>query len=507
MSRGVPCRTRRTTEREVSVTRNGARPSAGGRSLLRAPLLAAALLSSACAGGGLRPLKALEGEFATKITEEDLAERLDRFSELYAQTIIEGVRGVVQGETDTARIRAALVWQMQSIRTCRNAVLASDPQVAFTDVWVLCVQQRAFLETSPFVAESGDHGKALLEGAKRLEAEIQTIGSGFLTQEQLGRARKEVESFAAAFPIRDGFARAAPLPSTAGAGAEARFGWVTSIPMAPFRFVTGIDEGAAAIRHFSSVADRFARRIDNLPQETMWEAQLLLFDVEQRPAVQRTVASLESASEAGTSLAASADRFARTVETLPADLRRELDAALATIDSRQQELRTTIDEVRAALSDARDVAEKSGAVVRDAKSAGEGFDKTAASVGEAAKSLESAVKAYQAMMLSVHPPDAPEKPKEPGGRPFDVLEWKATADSIAAAAAELRGALTEFRTTATDEAVAARAVAAGKAARAEAEAAIDHAFVRALELLAAVALVVVGLRFVRPRPGAGAAKS
>ncbi len=475
----------------------------------RSVLLVAALVLPGCGSSGFRPLRALDGEATTRITEEELSERLDRFSEFYAQSITEGVRAVSEGDQDPVLRREALVWQIQSIRTCRNSVLAVDPQVAFTDVWALCVQQREFVTSEAFATRFGARGKPLVGASKAIEAEIALIGASFLKPAELEHARTDVEAFARANPIRDGFARAAPLPSTAGTSAAQQLSWVTAVPMAPFRFVTGIDEGAAAIRHFAGVAERFSRRIDSLPQETLWEMQLLLYDVEQLSAVQRTVGSLESAARTGESFAvtarefeATADRLATTAADMPAQLRKQADALLADIDARQGELRKTLEVVRAALADAQGLADRSDAAIRDATAAGEGFDATAKSVGEAARSLEGAVQAYQAMMREIHPPGAPEKPRDPGERPFDILDWQHTADSIAKAAAELRGVLGEIRTVATDKSVAASAAAVAANARAEADATIDHAFVRALQLAAAIAVLVVVLRFVRPRRAA-----
>ncbi len=493
------------------------RPPAAQPRICCAPLRAALLVATAalagapgCRNAPINPLREIEADGAARITEEELSERLDRFAEMYAQTIAEGVRALSALDGDPAVRREALVWQIQSIRTCRNSVLAPDPQVAFIDVWVLCVQQREFFATQTFAQRFGDRAKPLIDAARNLEAEIATIGAGFLRPAELARARESVEAFARQFPIRDGFARAAPLPSTAGTTATQQLTWLTTIPMAPFRFVTGIDEGAAAVRHFASVADRFARRIDVLPQETLWEVQLLLHDLEQQSAVQRTVASVESAARTGESVAATARDFqttaanlAETVRALPADVRREADDLLAAIDARQSELRTTIAEVRKAVAETRELTDRAGTVVAEAKAAGAGFDATAKSTADAARALESAIGAYRTMMLEIHPPrpaGAPSAiPSDPSAKRFDVMEWKQTADSITAAVAELRRALADVEDASKSDRLGARAADAASAARAEAEAVIDHAFVRAIQLTAVIAALVVILRIVRPR--------
>lgn len=492
-------------------------PHAADRTRLRGTLAGAMLLAAAVLGGAagcrnapINPLREIEAEGAARITEEELSERLDRFAEMYAQTIAEGVRALSALDGDPAVRREALVWQIQSIRTCRNSVLAPDPQVAFIDVWVLCVQQREFFATQSFSQRFGDRAKPLIDAARNLESEIAAIGAGFLRPAELARARESVEAFARQFPIRDGFARAAPLPSTAGTTATQQLTWLTTIPMAPFRFVTGIDEGAAAVRHFASVADRFSRRIDVLPQETLWEVQLLLHDLEQQSAVQRTVASVESAARTGESVAATAREFqttaanlAETVRALPADVRKEADTLLAAIDARQTELRATIAEVRKAVADTRELTDRAGAVVADAKAAGAGFDATAKSTADAARALEGAIGAYRTMMLEVHPPkpagSRATDPADPAAKRFDVMEWKQTADSITAAVAELRRALADVEEASKSDHLGARAADAASAARAEAEAVIDHAFVRALQLAAAIAALVLILRLARPR--------
>jgi hypothetical protein len=248
--------------------------------------------------------------------------------------------------------------------------------------------------------------------------------------------------------------------------------------MAPFKMFSGIDEGAAAIRDFSAVADRFARRVDQIPQETAWELQLILHDTENGAAAQRTLTSLEEFSAASTSVAATAKDF-------PGEVRRTVDAAFASLDERHARLDASIRSAEAVMARAEEALRSAEKPLADAAA-------TAKGIGEAGESWKGTIDAYHAMVADLYPPKDAAAPAERPGRPFDIREYERTAVELAGTARELRGTIDSLRgllkeadTDATADRLARVARDSAAAARAEGEALADHVFVRALQFAAA----------------------
>ena len=260
-------------------------------------------------------------------------------------------------------------------------------------------------------------------------------------------------------------------------------------------------------RRFSGVTERFARRFESLPQESIWEMQLMLHDLEQRPVVQTNTASLATFADSSARLATSSERLATTAESLPEDVRAELDQALDSIDLRQAELQRTLEQARATLSDASSVVDQADALVADVDGMTASLDRTASGLATAGESWEGAVRAYHEMVADLYPPgEEPETPPDPDGKPFDILDWAKTAEEIGGAAGELRGAITELHELLASDALDTGAnrveTAAKKATDAAAESAVDvvdHAAWRGLQLLIAAFVLALVYRFVSGR--------
>jgi len=291
--------------------------------------------------GGVTSL--VKSEETPQLSQEEFGQHLDVYSDYFAAAIGTAARELALSSSDPQEQRSALAWRLQSVRTVRNAILVEEPQLGFLDVWVFCVQQREYMETAG-IDRFGEGGEVALSAARDVERKIAEVGALFLVPAQLEEAREDVETFAAEHPLQGKFARAASLPSSAPTSERGDLNWVLAVPMSPFKVFSGLDEGAAAVRHFSNVTERFARRFDNLPQETVWELQLLMMDIEQRPMVQRNTESFASFAESVGRLVETSDELAATARGLPADVREEVQTVIDQLDTKQADLRLTIDK-------------------------------------------------------------------------------------------------------------------------------------------------------------------
>ena len=105
--------------------------------------------------------------------------------------------------------------------------------------------------------------------------------------------------------------------------------WVVGVPLSPVRALEGVGSGAAAIHDFNDTALRFSRVVEGIPVQLRWQAELLLYDVEDRESLSNALASLDTISQ-------SARLASEAVAKLPADLHSLLEDSERTLERLQK---------------------------------------------------------------------------------------------------------------------------------------------------------------------------
>ena len=95
---------------------------------------------------------------------------------------------------------------------------------------------------------------------------VSTAYSCGRTEEVFEENRKQVYSFARANPIRASFSNTIVFSTTLPEGKTSPFASLTSIPLAPFRAIEGVDRTATAVNRFSDKAARFTDVVEELPE-------------------------------------------------------------------------------------------------------------------------------------------------------------------------------------------------------------------------------------------------
>jgi hypothetical protein len=180
--------------------------------------------------------------------------------------------------------------------------------------------------------------------------------------------------------------------------------WVLSVPMAPFRALSGVSDTAQAIHRFSDTGRYFADTVALLPQVTRWQLELALYGLDDQETIRELVARWGTMAE-------SAQEFVDATGRLPQALREQAAQLLAETGAEQEELRTTLAELTTA----------------------------AAQIGAAGSAWASTLEEIRALQ---GPSDGVagggQGADAPPGRPFDIREYESTAQQIKEAAAELR---------------------------------------------------------------------
>ncbi len=376
---------------------------------------------------------------ATSMTEGELRSRIDTFADRFARSMQGAADEVAFLTEDPTVRREALLWKMNVIGECREAAGRPDPRGALSDCWTLCAQLERYFaggaeERHAFWGQQGALDVAL-RATEEMGSDVEEIALHWLGRERFERASAQIDAFAAANPMSGRFGRRS-YDRPAAAGREfPRVDAIVSAGLAPFNVVGGIDRTAESIREFSDVADRFTKVVEGLPERSRWEAQLALYDFEERPTV---IATRRAAEE----LSASANVLAETARALPEELRGTLAGSFDDVEATSRSLRETAAAVdrtattaRGLVADVETALERSERVVRAAEAASE-------SVARAGAAWEGTIRAVDELRGDERP-----ESESSGG---DASEYAPealgdAADRIGAAAAELRAGLVELR--------------------------------------------------------------
>ena len=391
------------------------------------------------------------------ITEEELRQSLASFSARFA-SVVGNAGGLIRDETSDPLIqRRVLLWEIQLVPLVQEAAFLPDPQEAFVAVNGVVVMQRRYLTEGDGANVFGPQQPLAVEAARQLEDEFYEIARLFLSEEEVAKLREDVETYSAGRVIsgRD-FTVANMQRQTREVRESGRLDWIINVPMSPFRALEGVGSGAAAIHDFNDTALRFSRIVEGLPQQMRWQTALLLYDVESRETLARTLAALDSFAE-------SAGRLAAVAESLPADLEGLLGGSQGLLAEANQTLATAqrlVEPLRA----------------------------TAEQVNQAGAS-------WGAILERDGEPD-------PDARPFDIREVESTARGIGEAAVELRGLTEELGALLESPGVDTTLVgvtSAVSSAESGGRSVVDHAAWRGLQLLLAAFVLLLAYRLVVSR--------
>ena len=386
-----------------------------------------------------------------------LAKDLRRFSRAFGATIA-GVTSTIAANTTDRTIRElTLEAKIQLIPTMYSVVAVVDPRQAFIEAWVVCVQTRLLLTRGRGKEIFADQQHLIVDAIERMEQLLREIGVEHFGEELIEKAAPLVEKHAAENPISERF-------DVATGGAEERAWWggavstVMSVPMAPFRGLSGVGDAPSAINEFSLTASHFTDVVRQLPTLARWQLELLLFEIDSLQSVVEARQGLDRASRG-------IESFSKTAETLPADIRRELEATIEAAEKSQEGFRSTLQE-------ARTTAETVKATVKDADEVSKSIQEAGLKLTETAEAWEAALKTASEGLLiyeRIASPEGEEVVVEEEG-PSDIENITQLAVEFRKAAVELRALLEDLEAGKLDNALDE----AGKAADTSVERVVDR---------------------------------
>jgi predicted transcriptional regulator len=451
-------------------------------------LLVLALLATSCAGRFRSRGAAPVSEIPSPIigSPESLNEDLSDFVEFAEEKIANTSYAISEGASVEAR-RAAILWKLRMVDRYQKAFDRNNPGRSLTEMWLVSVRTLAYLRDGEGRQLFGPRqGEAVTASHEILRA-IERLVQVYIDREAQSDLKRQVEHLAAATPMRQGFIE----PRLDDASRSSEFSFVNTLlraPLAPIRAVGSAGKEVSGLSTLENLVARISETIEDFPEELRWQTELLLIEVERSDMVTSALASLERFTQSG-------ERLALMAESLPEEARVFWQQALDDLEQRNSELQASLSEARALAEQGRLFAEQSESALRESRLALIELERASESLIVMANALGDAAEIIKPLVVR-------EGGDREGG--VGIEDYRMAAESVADAAIEVRGTVeaiaalvTGIQTTDLARLVQDPTGVAFDRARLESQALVDRIFLRGVQFLGLLALLLIGWELLR----------
>ena len=216
--------------------------------------LVTTLFLSACAGWPPFRTQSASPPYTEQELHEDLAAYVARFT-----SVVAGVSEEIEDLSGSRRVRrSTLIWRLRMIPLAQELAFGDDPQESYVVSLGLAFTLRNYLTEGDGRELFGEHQPIAVEAARTVESFARDIGPRFLDEEQMAALVESLEELAREHPIRgrDFNVEAAQTAIAEIESGGAGLGWVTGIPMSPFRALEGVGTAGTAMLEINRTAAR-----------------------------------------------------------------------------------------------------------------------------------------------------------------------------------------------------------------------------------------------------------
>lgn len=322
-------------------------------------------------------------------------------------------------------------WRTFMLREADEVTHVEDDAVqTLADLWSLCVRvERSMRSGDTNGGRFGAAQEQIHATMTDLVGRVDVVARDILTRESYERLAEQITAHAEANPLPTIQAEADAQPFHAAEGVNN----VLNAVAAPFRMVgRAVGGGREGFVEATNPTYRLSQSIDRAPQNIREQAEELVDELLADPRVQNIIDAL-------TRFSTSAETLSQAAARLPDDLIRVLEET----EARQPELRQTLTELRETLTAGHEMIAEAGSITADVKAtvtAGEATATAFRELVESSRALVAEVREMQAEQAA----RATSQPAEPG-KPFDITDYRATAEALTQTTTELRGLVSDVR--------------------------------------------------------------
>lgn len=388
------------------------------------------------------------------VTVRSLQLEVMRFADNYA-AIVARASDDFNAQAASPEVRlAATKWKLEQATAAYIDASGPNPVINALDMVVLATASRMVMDDNVTRRDLGEAAAPLLETHRKLETNSWSLVSSVLKPEQQVELRELILEWrrnnpnqrnVAGLRFREFLSALGKTPQRASTSPTSLFGLLFLDPMA------SMDPTTAAIEETRNTAERAMYYTQRMPTLLNWQIELLAYEMAVQPEARQLLSDTRQ-------FAKSSEAFAKTAEQFPKLIAEQREAAIKQV----------LDGLVPQEKEAKEILAAARGVVVEARETLKAGSATADSVNAAIKSLDEFVRS-----VSRTNSDAGATNR----RPFDVMDYAATARDIGGAAQDLRALL------ASADDSASRLAQLRQQTAAEANAVVDHAFRRALTLV------------------------
>lgn len=376
-----------------------------------------------------------------------------RFADNYAAVVAHAADDFnIKAAQPEAR-RAATKWKLEQATAAYIDASGPNPVINTLDMVVLATASRMVMEYNVAEKPFGAAALPVLDTHRMLESNAWSLAGKIMKPEQQQELRDIIQEWrknnpelrsVAGLRFREFMSAFSKTPPRANSSPTSLFSLFFLDPMA------SMDPTTAAIEETRNTAERAMYYTQRMPTLLNWQVELLTYELAVQPETKQLLV------DAGR-LAKSSEVFARTAEQLPKMIGEQREAAIRQVleglAPEEKKAKELLGEARALVAEARETLKTGGAA--------------ADSVNATLKTLDEFVRSVTATNASAAPAN---------DRPFDVLDYAATARDIGGAAKDLNTLLASANENVS------RLSQLRQQTAAEAKDVIDHAWRRMLTL-------------------------
>lgn len=263
-------------------------------------------------------------------------QRLTEFGALAIHAVRDASWKIRDASDNPDNHRHALAWRARAITEYRTILANADDRVVFLDLWASCLQMRQYFTTGEGKEAFGPQQGIPRRIAEQLVTEYERVARKLLKPEEYTAAQKLVNEFAAQHPVRQSYGREGFREVGGGISPLAL---LPSLSLSSFNPFGGIDQTAVAIDRTAAAAERATDVVELLPEHLQWMLEALLLEIDElrtpQALLQQIAQTTAAAEQMPERLASQLERVLTEVDARQANLQRtlgELRAAAAALE-------------------------------------------------------------------------------------------------------------------------------------------------------------------------------
>ncbi|MHC4342436.1 MAG: hypothetical protein ACYSX0_19755, partial [Planctomycetota bacterium] len=330
------------------------------------PFLAALTLLTGCA-----TKKSARQKEDVRAQRQAWAVKVQEVTENYQFSVEMAAKRIRSEVEDSTVRRTTVLWQVATHAAAHRARLIENGIIALLDLWAMSLQRVDFLTTSDGKAYFGSGQPIAIQTESNMAKFIGDICMRTLPKDAYEVAKQQTLEFVASHPIEGGL-RVWHTGEESPRG-DSIFRTLTNV----FPSI-GIQETAGSIEEVASAVDGIGTVVAELPILTRWNAELLLYDLNDHESVVDLRQSARTVSN-------SVEKAVEVAEELPAELQTQVSKTLDEIEAKQPELQKTLHETGNIVDNAKQTVTEVRGALKDANTTVESVDRIAANFAEAGK--------------------------------------------------------------------------------------------------------------------------